>query len=53
MKTDENTTHDARDRRGFLKTGLAIAGAATMESGVLARALAQTSTACARSGHRS
>jgi hypothetical protein len=41
MKTDENTISNAGNRRSFLKTGLAVAGAATMGTGLLARARAQ------------
>ena len=41
MKTDENTVSNAGNRRSFLKTGLAVAGAATMGTGLLARARAQ------------
>ena len=41
MKTNENTISNASNRRRFLKTGLAVAGAATMGTGLLARARAQ------------
>jgi hypothetical protein len=41
MKTNENTISNASNRRSFLKTGLAVAGAATMGTGLLARARAQ------------
>src|SRR5260370_27421633 len=41
MKTNENTISNASNRRSFLKTGLAVAGAATMGTGLLARAQAQ------------
>jgi hypothetical protein len=41
MKTDKNTISNASNRRSFLKTGLAVAGAATMGTGLLARARAQ------------
>jgi hypothetical protein len=41
MKSDENTISNASNRRSFLKTGLAVAGAATMGTGLLARARAQ------------
>ena len=41
MKTDENMTSNARDRRSFLKTGVALGGLATMGSGLLARSVGQ------------
>lgn len=41
MKTAENPSSNASSRRSFLKTGLAVAGAATMGSGPLVRAQAQ------------
>jgi hypothetical protein len=47
MKNDENVISSPRNRRSFLKTGLAAAGAVTMGTGLLARATkasAQTSS---------
>jgi hypothetical protein len=41
MKTDDNVMSNARNRRSFLKTGLALGGAAAMQSGLLARAMGQ------------
>ncbi len=40
MKNDGNIISRPRNRRSFLKTGLAAAGAATMGTGLLARATA-------------
>ena len=37
MKNDENVINSPRDRRNFLKTGLAAAGAVTMGTSLLAR----------------
>jgi len=41
MKTDDNVMSNARNRRSFLKTGLALGGAAAMQGGLLARAMCQ------------
>ena len=44
MKTDENVLSKAGNRRSFLKTGLALGGAATMRSRLLARAIGQVTS---------
>ena len=36
MKTDENVISNASNHRSFVKTGLAVAGATTMGTGLLA-----------------
>jgi hypothetical protein len=41
MKTDDQVMSKARNRRSFLKTGLALGGAATLGNGLLARAMGQ------------
>ena len=42
MKNDGNVISSPRNRRSFLKTGLAAAGAVTMGTGLLARGTAES-----------